>query len=900
MSHRKTMILSVLFLFAAMLISSSADAGRRVRTFGSPSEDAGESEDKKSSKDDTKPFAKMIKDKVVVEGLFTFYQDTTDNTWLMAIAPEQFGPIYLCGQTRSKAAGAFYDNGSMGRSFPFYLKQVGENIQIMEKNLRFRADTSSALSRALDNAISDHLWAVTAVKSKPDDSTKAILIDVSDLFVRDIQNTGYFVGSLGKTGVKFDEKNSYFEQIKSFPENCEIDVRMHFKSSKPLAGQTLQNKYSFYHLYHYSLSSIPESDYVPRIGDDRVGHFMTIYQDYTDLDVETPYVRYIDRWHLKKSDSTAELSEPVEPIVFWIDNAVPEEYRQACEDAVVFWNPSFEKIGFKNALVAKQMPDTADWDPADVRYNVIRWMVAPGAAYAVGPSRANPFTGEIYDADIRFSVDWIRFMYNQLEYFIQPLAFDGSSLDEVGTFGSQLSAEYPDPANAQYGHAACNYGLEAAEDAAFAMSYLDAATDDMHDKDSIIQRYVNTYITEILAHEVGHTLGFRHNFKASTIYTWDQITDPAHTEKYGTSGTIMDYMPPIVAGPDRVQGDFYSSIPGPYDDWMTEYAYSEFGATHPNDEIEQLEQIASKAGRPDLVYGTDSDALRWSTRSIDPHCNLHDLSDDPLFFAEHKVKLTRELWGTAVSRFEQEGDRYQKILRAFQSGWRSYREMALIGSKYVGGIYHYNHHVSDSGGKIPYVVVPAAEQRRAVAYLSDYLFAADAFDLPAALLNRLQPEQLPDFIGSVYRQQIDYPIHQRVMSVQAIALVRLYSPDILGRLVNNEERYNDGDDVYTMYDLFTEVRRSIWGEVVKPSNVNSFRRQLQLSHLRLITNLYLSGSTRYPADARSLAGNDLEVLLRATRNALSTGGLDDISRAHFKEVIRQIEASQEARRVYRG
>ncbi len=900
MPHRKAILVFFMLLFTMTILAPTSEAGRRVRTFGSPAEEAGEGEDDKPSKSETKTFAKMIKDKVVVEGLFTFYQDTTDNTWLMAVTPEQFGPLFLCGQTRSQAAGVFYDNSSMGRSFPFYLKKVGKNVQVMEKNLRFRADTTSALSRALKNAVSDHLWAVTEAKSLPDDSTKAILIDAGELFVRDIQNTGYFVGSVGKTGVKFDDENSYFELIKAFPENCEIDVRMHFKSGKPMSGQTLQNGYSFYHLYHYSLSAMPESDYVPRIGDDRVGHFMTIYQDYTDLDVETPYVRQINRWNLKKADSAAEMSEPVEPIVFWIDNAVPEEYRQAVADAITFWNPSFEKIGIKNALVAKQMPDTADWDPADVRYNVIRWMVAPGSAYAVGPSRANPITGEIYDADIRFSIDWIRFMYNQLEYFIQPLAFDGSSLDESGAFDAQMPPEYPENSYEQYGHAACTYGLEAAEDAAFAVSYLDAATDDLVDKDSLIQRYVNTYITEILAHEVGHTLGFRHNFKASTIYTWDQITDPAHTRKHGTCGTIMDYMPPIVAGPDRRQGDFYSSVPGPFDDWMVEYAYTEFGAADPDDEVDQLEQIASKAGRADLVYGTDSDALGWSTRSIDPHCNLHDLTNDPLFFAEHKVKLTRDLWKNAVEKFEQEGERYQKILQAFQSGWRSYREMALIASKYIGGIYHYNHHVSDSGGKIPYEVVSAEEQRRAIADLRDYLFAADAFDLPAELLNRLQPEQLPDFVGSVYRQQIDYPIHQRVMGVQATALVRLYSPDILGRLVNNQERYNDGDDVYAMYDLFTDVRRSIWGEVIKPSKVNSFRRQLQLAHLRLITNLYLGSSSRYPSDARTLAANDLDVLLKAARTAASAGGLDEISRAHFKEVVRQIEAAQEARRVYRG
>ncbi|MCK4461750.1 MAG: DUF5117 domain-containing protein, partial [candidate division Zixibacteria bacterium] len=209
-------------LIVAVLLTAfvgNVEAKRRVRTYGDQ-EKANETEKKDNDKKaDEKAFADMIKDKVVIEGLFTFYQDTTDNSYLMAIKPEQFETIYLCGLTRSASAGAFYDNGSMSRTFPFYFMRVGKNIMLMEKNLRFRADSSAALSRALPRAVSDHLFASTKIASLPDDSTDAILIKPADFFLRDVTNIGYFLNQTRKTGLGFDKGNSYFTQVKSFPEN---------------------------------------------------------------------------------------------------------------------------------------------------------------------------------------------------------------------------------------------------------------------------------------------------------------------------------------------------------------------------------------------------------------------------------------------------------------------------------------------------------------------------------------------------------------------------------------------------------------------------------------------------------------------------------------------------------
>lgn len=885
--------LGVLIMLTLFISSTAVDVsavGRRV--FKDQNESTAKTAKKPKKDGKEKPFKELVKDMVKIEGLFTFYHDTVENKMLMAVKPEQFGPVYLCNETRSKSEGSFFDNGSMANSYPFYLKRVGKTIMIMEKNLRVRANSASPMYKAVQSGISDGLIESTTILSAPEDSTNAVLVDPSDLFVKDAQNIGYFVGQRAKTGIRFDKKNSYFGIVKSFPNNTEIDVHLHYASSRPLPGETMQNPYSLYHVYHYSLSTLPETDYTPRLADDRVGYFMTMYEDYTNLDEEEPMIRYINRWNLKKKNPGARISEPVEPIVYWVENTVPEEYRDAIAEGIEFWNQSFEKIGFRNAIVAKQMPADAEWDPADVRYNTVRWIVIPGGGYAVGPSRANPFTGQIYDADIRVSSDFVRYMFKNMDNFIGPLSFDGKFPEEEDILHEFHKYNNENP------HM-CNYGSESAKEAAFGLAYALSQANTLVDKDSLTKEYVHSYLVELVAHEVGHTLGFRHNFKASTIYSLDEIQDRKFTHNNGITGTVMDYAPPNIAPLNQPQGEFYMSTPGPYDDWVIEYGYSDFGEITPEEEKEKLQSIASRSAEPGLIYATDEDAFGSSIKSIDPYCNLFDLGNDPIAYANHKITLTKELWNNAIHEFEKPGNSYHKLYLVFQSGWRSYIETASHVSKFVGGLHHHRHHIGDPGGTVPFKVVSAKEQQRAMDFLTKNVFAADAFDLPNYLWNKLQPNRLPDFSWSVYSvPQVDYPIHTMALGMQNLVLTRLYSPYVLGRLLNNLERYEAGAERYTMYDMFTDVRSAIWSELFNVANVNSYRRQLQLSHLNRLSGIYLSTTALFPHDALTLAGNELDVIYDAAEDAVKSSSINSMTRAHYKEVLRQIDAARGAKRNY--
>jgi hypothetical protein len=893
MSFKRNALL-VLVMSCLLILSSDAFAGRRVRTV-QPDTGKEETSKKKSAKEDKdlKPFNELVKDMVKIEGLFTFYHDTTDNSWLMAVTPEQFGPIYMCGLTRSAADGSYYDPGAMSAEFPFFFTRLGKTISMMEKNIRFRADEDSPMNRAIKAGISDHLYGSTDIKSTEEDSTGAVLIDPTGFFVRDAQNISYFLGRMAKTGMSFDAKNSYLMTVKSFPLNTEIDAKLHYNSSQPLEGITMQDPYSMFHTFHFSLSALQNSEgFVPRLADDRIGHFEAIYQDYTNMDEWTPYVRYISRWNLQKKDPDADLSEPVEPIVYWVENTTPVEFRDAIAKGIEFWNTSFEKIGYKNAIVAKIMPDTADWDPADVRYHTVRWILSPGGGYAVGPSRINPFTGEIYDADIRVSSDFIRYMFNNMEYFITPVS--------PTALGDDFMEEAPAHAIEDgRSHRFCNYAMESAKDAAFGMAYIHSS-DDMADKDELTKRYVNEYITELVAHEVGHTLGFRHNYRASTIYNLDEINDPDFTGKNGTVATVMEYAPVNIAGPGKEQGNFYSPIPGPYDDWIIEYSYSDFGGTTPEEDWDNgLKEVANRAGKNYCVYDTDEDAFGTSIKAIDPYVNIFDLGDDPLAYSEHSIMLTRDLWKNAVDKFENKGDGFQSVMRAFSTGWRSYSYAVVYATKFVGGIHHSRLHPGDRDGAIPFKPVSAAEQRRAMKFLNDFIFAADAFDVPANLWNRLEPARFWDFEASIYLSpQVDYPIHAKVLSYQANALARLLSPYVLERLLNNTQRTAAGEDQYTMVDLFNDLRGSIWTEIDGPQNVNSFRRQLQITHLRYLIQIYLNESSMFPYDSRALAAGDLDRLERNAKAAVNAGNLNAMTSAHFREVLRQIESAKGAKRSY--
>jgi hypothetical protein len=904
---RNTTLRALAVGLALCLVAGEATArdvkSRRNRAQGAPA--AAE-----KVPDMRKPFSQAVMGMEKIEGLFTFYWDEDSGNAYMEIKPEQLGQIYLCTVTREAAEAQIFDSSAQLRDFPFVFVKAGHTIQFIHKNVYFRADPDKPVAKALERGISDSIVGSAPMVSQPNADGGGFLVSPDNFFIQDIGNVGLYTGHNSRQGgFSLDKGNSRFVELKSFPHNSEVETSVHFVSRGLGGSSTLPEATSMIHRYHFSLSTLPETGYRPRLADDRVGYFTTIYQDYDNVEKETAYVRYINRWDLQKADSLAAVSPPKEPIVFWLENTIPMKYRPTLKQGVLLWNRAFDKAGFKDAIVVKQMPDDADWDPADSRYNTIRWIVRPGGYYAVGPSRTNPFTGQIYDADIRISADMVRAIYMSHADFVDPLSmlreFSGlmapfGGLEELNRPGVSLEDAAPEdgvqgpPGGRMADDGCCDYQYGKSREAAFGLGLLMARglTDG---SDPRAEHYVRDYLMETICHEVGHTLGLRHNFKASTIRTLEEMEDARLTSKEGLMGSVMEYNPINLSRKGERQGEYFHSTLGPYDMWAIEYGYKPIEADSPEGEAEALDKIASRASEKDLAYGTDEDAFGFDPRGIDPTCNVWDLGADPIRYYQRQIDLTKELWSLIQEKFEKPGARYPKLRGIFGRGVRQYLYVGLNCSKYVGGIYARRDHVGDPGGRPPMEPVPAEKQRAALRFLTDNYFDADAFRFDPALVNKLAPERLPSFGSSFFSDvRLDYPVHNAVLAMQAAPLVRIYHPVTLARLQDLELHYAPGQTPFTMEEMFTTVRNSVWSELSGPRSINSFRRELQRLHLGILIYYVVMFGEGAPQDASTLARADLTRILRGIDRALAGNSIDRMTRAHLEESKARIEAALDA------
>jgi hypothetical protein len=878
--RKRTLPLFLIGLLLAGLMPTTAMAKKKEEPAEKPApSEATEKKDegKEKEKNDEKSFEDVVEDFAVIEGLFTFYRNEKEGKTYLEIRPEQLDKIYLCSITRTAGDGYFFDSGAMLDEFPFVFKRVGKKIQFLHKNVYFQAASDAAIHRALDRGLSDSLVGAAKIESAPHPERGSVLVDPSGFFVKDIAAIGYiFKEFIKEFQYGFDKENSYLGKLKSFPENSEIDVVLHFKSDAPKNVPTLPDPRSFRHIYHYSLSTLPSTSFRPRLADDRLGHFLTMHQDYTSQLQDTPYVRYVNRWHLDKSEPKFAVSKPRQPIVFWLENTIPVQYRDAVREGILLWNTAFERIGFEDAIEVKQMPDDADWDPADVRYNTVRWIIRPGGGYAVGPSRTNPFTGQIYDADIRVSADMMRFVYREFQEFAQPVAQGDAIAARLGIINRTRGL--------------CDHQQGATEQAAFGWSVLSSratAAAATAGGRVDLEEFIHQFLVEVIAHEVGHTLGLRHNFKPSTIRTTDSLHDPNNA----FTGSVMDYNPVNVASEDDAQGMYYQTMLGPYDHWAIEYAYSPIDANSTESEKTILDRIASKAADPMLQYGTDYDAFN-GPRGMDPSATRWDLGADSVNYYIGRVDLAQELWSNLENKFETPGEQYQKLRRVFGQGIGEYRTAVRNVTKYIGGLYHRYDHVGDPGGRVPYEPVPAAKQREALDFLARQIFAPNAFEIPSSLMNKLATERLNDFSFSFWeRPRNDFPLHDMIHSIQRLPLDHIYSPTLMSRMLDIELR---GGDHLTLAEVFQGLRESIWTEVDGSDNIDSVRRGLQRLHLEKLIGLVVKPQPGIPEDASALARSDLKALQAGIRTNLSTGGLDAYTRAHLDETLATIDAALEA------
>ncbi len=844
-----------------------------------------------------KPFDEVVKDMEVSKGLFTFYSKADENKMLMEILPDQLDKVFIFAATVDRTAGerGLYAS-QVDASAAIYFQRVGKTVRLMEKNTRFTAKLGTPEGRSTARSFTDSLLGTAKMASKPHPERKSILIDVAELLLTDLPAWTPVLNQIyTPTVYRFDKANSSVGTVKTFPENVLLETWLHYATDNPRSPTlTLADARSLPIVMKYDISTLKETGYKPRLGDDRIGYFLVYRQDYTSNQAGAEDLYLLRRWHLEKQDPNAAVSPPKQPIVYWLENTIPLEYRDAFREGALMYNKAFEKIGFKDAIVVKQMPDDADWDPADTRYNTIRWFNGVGASFAIGPSRSNPFTGQIYDADIGFSDGIVRGGRRTGAEFVGPVVQDSSYSHEAGSYTMpMLFGKRPDPQ--------CTYAEGLAEQAAFGLDLLDirgALTPELE------KEFIRQYIVEVTAHEVGHTLGLRHNFRASTLLKPSQLNDTGVTSKMGQSGSVMDYNPVVIAPKGEKQGDYVPLTIGPYDYWAVEYGYKPIAG----DEKAELARIASRVADYGNAYSTDEDAQGGSPNSIDPRAFLFDMSDDPIAFNRTRIGIINELWANAEKKLVKPGDGYQVLRRAVNRGGGEYNRALSSTARFIGGINHHRDHSGDPNGRPTYTPVPAAKQREALEFLRLHAFSEKAFVLPAGLLNKLAVDRMPQLsITPVTR--IDYPWHDQVLAIQTGVLSRLYNAAVLKRIQDSELLFATNEKPFTLADLFSGLDSAIWSELNAPgARISSLRRNLQREQVRQLIRLVMRPAPPAPPtppppgfvpppvppeDATTLARASLVGVQAKIRQSLA-GVTDRTTRAHLEETNARIDAALKA------
>jgi len=825
--------------------------------------------------EDMKPFAEVIGGLEKIEGLFDLYQNPVTGKAYIALREDQLEKDYLFSAKQDQGTGERGLYGTiMMDSYLFQWRRFGNRVQLVQKNVTFIADEGTPESRAVARSFADSVIASATLASVPEAESETLLIDLSDILLgSDFHGVGGYLGAVYSGGYDIDAENSGITMVKSFPKNVELGVTARFAGSPEEGSAVLPDTRYVQASFRYSLVELPDDKYIPRLSDDRVGFFPELYLNFSKPTSDTPYVRYINRWRLEKKDQAAKISDPVKPITFWLENSIPVQYRPAIEAGVLIWNEAFEEAGFSNAVVVKQQPDDAEWDPADARYNTIRWFASYDASFAIGPSHSDPRTGELLDADIGFSDGIVRYgALGRHRFWVDPV----SKIKE-------LAEPIPHDENAL-----CSYGEEMNMHMSIAHDLLESRGWTSEDQ----EKFATEYLIEVTAHEVGHTLGLRHNFIASTMLDLDDMLD--WKGKSGDSAaSVMDYNPPVVAAKGKKQGPYLPQAVGAYDKFAIKYGYTPIkAATTPEGEKAALLLLARTGAKDFQAYATDEDA-GFSGKALDPRVTRFDFTSDPLAYFEHTIGLAEELRDNLDAKLVEEGDSYAVLRRGFDYTWGQYTTAGLVAAKYVGGIHHSRHHVGDPDGQLPFVPVAGDEQRRALTFIVDNIWAAGSFDVKPETLQKLQFERSEELSGAAWRtSRLDYPLHGVVASVQGVPLNTLFDTTRLARLIDLERM---SDDALTLDELFSTVRGGIWGELRSASTIDSHRRNLQEQHLDHLIALALHGDA--PGDAVSLARLELTTL-RGQLGSASARMKDRTSKAHIERMRAKVQAALDANAEY--
>jgi hypothetical protein len=831
-------------------------------------------------------FDEIVKDAKKLSGLFNLY--LKEDKVFLEIAPEQLKKTFLFVPTLWTSIG----RGGAGSYLPLKVlvwEKRDKKLLLKWRSPRYQTKKSLQYQRALENVVSDSIVASFKLESEPHPEKKSLLICLDDGFFSDLVDLAAMFSPDREHAYVLDKSRTVWGKVLAFPKNVELETVYTLASSRPPSQPTVPDPRTLTVRVRYSLSEVPaDNGYRPRVADDRIGYFHTKIYDFDRLDLDGTTVRYINRWFLEKKDPGQKISEPKEPIIFWLENAIPPEYRKPIGDGILEWNKAFERIGFQNALVVREMPDDAAWDPADVRYNTIRWIpsLTGGGGGAMGPSRVNPFTGQILDADVTIRAPLS--FYFSYEVFNRPLSLTGRNVED-GRMPGQPS---PFDLDNLFLGMERDYGI---------LEML--ASGRIRNVKEVPQEYIYDAVKQLACHEVGHTLGLRHNFKGSMTIALEDLHNREWTGKESIGNSIMEYLPANLAPQGERQGDYFQKTLGDWDYWVIEYGYTPVDAASPDEELPVLGKIAARSVEPGLIYGTDEDAYDVGpfSDSIDPSSVTFDLSGDPLGYSIQEIQRIKDLWKQLEDRALFDGLSFVYLRQAFESSLARYSRAIGRAAKWIGGVYHSRVHVGDSAQELPFRVVEAEKQKRALDIIRVHFLESDAFSFRPDFLRKLQVGRFNDFedespaagTAAAGNLRMEFSLTHVLKQVDQNILALLYDPLRLSRILDNPQR-TEGETLALEKYLET-LYRSIWRELEEGRGIGPLRRILQREHLAKMTNAVLKPSPVFPDDALAILRYELKALERGIAAYFQSSPQTDLmTRAHLEDCANLVSETLKA------
>jgi len=818
-------------------------------------QDKTEEKEKENKTKKEKTFEEVTKQSKLIEGLFDIYQDSISGKIQMLIKEEQLSKDFIYGSQIADGivqAGGF--RGLYNDEKIINFKKFFDKIEISFINTNFYFDKNNPLYKSREANISNAIISSSKIDFH-DKENGTYLINANDLFLSESltrvkppsrpnqSRTAFSLGSL-------DKAKSKIMDIRNYPENLNIKTDYVYNNPNILSSGSnsiSDSRYVSMKAFH-TLIEMPDEDYEIRLDDQRVGYFLTQVDNLTDSGT-TNYRDLVNRWKLIKKDPSLDISEPIKPITWWIENSTPMEWRQTIKEAVLQWNVAFEKAGFKNAVEVKIQPDDADWDAGDIRYNVLRWTSSPNPPFGgYGPSMVNPKTGEIIAADVM-----LEFVFFTNRVFYDKLYSNPSSVMNTDNYNQTHD----------HNNFVCSAGSILHDNINFGRTFI-ALNGDDYDLEEL-ERQSMMYL---IMHEVGHTLGLNHNMKSSSIFTPLELYDNNKLKGKAISGSVMDY-PALNLNPNpKIKSPYADSSVGHYDKWAIEFGYKPFNSE------EERNEILSRSTDPLLIFGNDADIL-YSSRGIDPRVQTNDMSSDPISYSIDRMELVNDLFDDILDKFQKPGDTYEDLRRAFFNLNSQYAGAASTISKFIGGVYVERSVIGQKGSQKPYTTVSYKDQKRAFKALDKHIFSSDNYKIPSEIFNYLarQRRGFDFFSGSE-----DPKIHDIILSNQSRILSQLMAPNTLQRLKDSELYGNK----YKLSEFMSDINKSIFSDIA--GNVDSFRQNLQIIYTnRLVDIISNDKGKSYKNHAKSLALLNLNDIMGSINSKGNRSSL--AHKMHLKSII---------------